>query len=121
MRPALSIVCATVSPMTLTALPDLNSLDSDQLKALVIQQHTLVIEHHALVLEKNTELESKQNEIESLKLLIAKLQRMQFGVSSEKLARHITVVPFRHSGEILTHQHSERYRYLPETEGENSE
>jgi transposase len=64
------------------ALPDLDKLDSAALKALVIEQHTELISHKA-------ELVSKNNEIESLKLLIAKLKRMQFGTSSERLARHI--------------------------------
>ena len=75
--------------VTLTALPDLRTLDSDELKALVIQQHALIIENHALVLEKNAALESQQDEIQRLKLFIAKLQRMQFGPSSERLAHHI--------------------------------
>src|SRR5215469_4729032 len=75
--------------MTLTALPDLNTLDSDELKALLIQQRNLVLENHALVLEKTAELESHQDEIKRLKLFIAKLQRMQFGPSSEKLGCHI--------------------------------
>jgi hypothetical protein len=54
--------------MTLTALPDLDTLDSDELKALVIQQHGLVIENQALVLEKKAELESQQDEIKRLTL-----------------------------------------------------
>ena len=56
-------------------LPDLNALDSDELKALVIETHAELISH--------------KTEIDSLKLLILKLKRMQFGPSSEKLARHI--------------------------------
>jgi transposase len=64
------------------ALPDLDKLDSAALKALVIEKHTELSFHKA-------ELVSKNNEIESLKLLIAKLKRMQFGTSSERLARHI--------------------------------
>src|ERR1051326_873603 len=71
------------------ALPDLTTLDSEELKALVIQQHAIIVENQALVLEKNATLESQQDEIERLKLFIAKLQRMQFGTSSERLARHI--------------------------------
>jgi transposase len=70
-----------MSPST-TALPDLNALDSDRLKALVMEKHALVIEKEAV-------LASQHDEIERLKLFIAKLQRMQFGPSSEKLARHI--------------------------------
>jgi len=57
------------------ALPDLDELDVDALKALVIEKHTALISH--------------QNEIENLQLLILKLKRMQFGTSSERLARHI--------------------------------
>jgi transposase len=49
----------------------------------------LVIEKHVLILEKETELASKHDEIQRLKLFIAKLQRMQFGPSSERLARQI--------------------------------
>jgi transposase len=86
----LSSVCAIVTRMTASnvVLPDLNALDADALKALVIEKH-------ALVIEKDAALTSKQNEIESLKLLIAKLQRMQFGTSSEKLARHIDQLELR--------------------------
>ena len=42
----------------------------------------MVLEHRAL-------LDSRAREIESLKLLIAKLRRMQFGRSSERLEREI--------------------------------
>jgi transposase len=62
-------------------LPDLNALDSDALKALV--------------LEKHTELLSHKTEIENLKLFILKLKRMQFGPSSERLARHIDQLELR--------------------------
>jgi transposase len=56
-------------------LPDLNMLDSDRLKALIVEQHSQLVSH--------------DNEIEHLKLLILKLKRMQYGPSSERLARHI--------------------------------
>ena len=69
-------------------LPDLNALDSDALKALVTEKHALVVEQHA-------EIISHKNEIETLKLLILKLQRMQFGPSSERLARHIDQLVLR--------------------------
>jgi transposase len=42
-----------------------------------------------LVLEHREELQARTREIESLKLLIAKLKRMQFGRSSERLSREI--------------------------------
>src|SRR3984885_1420159 len=53
-----------------TQLPDLDTLDVQSLKALV--------------LAKQAELDSRTTEIESLKLLIVKLKRMHFGPSSEK-------------------------------------
>jgi transposase len=63
-------------------LPDLDALDTERLKALVVEKH-------AVILEKEAALVSQQDEMQRLKLLIAKLQRMQFGRSSEKLAEHI--------------------------------
>jgi transposase len=66
---------------TQRVLPDLETLDSDRLKALVVEQHFQLISH--------------DNEIENLKLLILKLRRMQFGPSSERLARHIDQLELR--------------------------
>jgi transposase len=74
--------------MTPSTLPDLDALDSEKLKALVIEKH-------ARVIEKETELASQHDEIQRLELFIAKLQRMQFGPSSEKLARHIDQLELR--------------------------
>lgn len=58
-----------------STLPDLNILDADALRALILAQHEQLL--------------SRAHEIEHLKLLIAKLQRMQFGRKSEKIARQI--------------------------------
>jgi hypothetical protein len=55
-------------------LPDLNALNPDALKALILAQHETLL--------------SRETEIENLKLLILKLRRMQFGRKSEKLDRH---------------------------------
>ena len=63
------------------ALPDLDALDSDALKALVIEKHTEVISH--------------KTEIENLKLLIFKLKRMQFGRSSERFDREVEQLELR--------------------------
>src|SRR6202035_6120755 len=63
------------------ALPDLNRLDSAALKALILSQHEQLL--------------SRDNEIEHLKLLIAKLRRMQFGRKSEKLYRQIEQLELR--------------------------
>lgn len=56
------------------------------MKALVIEKHTQVIQQHAVL---TTQLSEQKNEIDRLQLLILKLRRMQFGPSSERLARHI--------------------------------
>jgi len=50
-------------------------LDAAGLKALILSQHEQLLSH--------------RSEIEHLKLLIAKLRRMQFGRKSEKLERQI--------------------------------
>jgi transposase len=61
--------------VALTTLPDLETLDPAALKALIVVQHAQLL--------------SRDNEIEHLKLLIAKLRRMQFGRRSEKVERQI--------------------------------
>jgi len=58
-----------------TALPDLDLLDAAGLKTLILAQHEQLLSH--------------RSEIEHLKLLIAKLRRLQFGRKSEKLERQI--------------------------------
>ena len=58
-----------------TTLPDLDRLDQDALKALILSQHEQLL--------------SRTHEIEHLQLLLAKLRRLQFGRKSEKLDRQI--------------------------------
>ena len=65
-----------------TTLPDLNTLDGDALRAMIVAQHEQLQAHIEQLL-------SRDHEIEHLKLLIAKLQRMQFGRRSEKVERQI--------------------------------
>jgi transposase len=62
-------------------LPDLDGLNPNELKALIVSQHELIV--------------SRDSEIEQLKLLIAKLRRMRFGRSSEKLDRQIEQLELR--------------------------
>jgi transposase len=62
-------------------LPDLDTLDVQSLKALV--------------LAKQAELDSRTTEIENLKLLILKLKRMHFGPRSEKYDRDIQQLELR--------------------------
>lgn len=74
--------CGNVCGVTLAALPDLNELDAGTLRALVVEKHLLLM-------EQQTAIASHKDEIDNLKLLILKLRRMQYGPSSERLARHI--------------------------------
>jgi transposase len=67
--------------MSVAALPDLNVLPADALKALILAQHQQLL--------------SRESEIAHLKLLITKLQRMQFGRKSEKLQRQIEQLELR--------------------------
>src|SRR5207237_10761619 len=67
--------------MSVAGLPDLNVLPADALRALILTQHQQLL--------------SRENEIEHLKLLSAKLQRMQFGRKSEKLQRQIEQLELR--------------------------
>lgn len=72
--------------MTLRAsLPDLNTLTPEALKALIVAQHEQILSKDEQLLSKDEQLASRDEEIERLKLLIAKLRRMQFGRKSEKL------------------------------------
>jgi transposase len=85
--------------MVARPLPDLDSLDVEALKALVISQHgelkkqqkTLTEQRQILAEQRQTlaeqikELRSGSEQIEHLKLVIEKLRRMMFGAKSEKI------------------------------------
>jgi transposase len=74
--------------MSVVTLPDLNTLPADALRALILAQQTQLI-------AKDEQLISREREIEHLKLLLAKLHRMQFGRKSEKLTRQIEQLELR--------------------------
>jgi transposase len=74
--------------MLATTLPDLNALDREALQALLVAEH----EERIATQER---LRSRESEIEHLKLLIAKLRRMQFGRRSEKVQRQIEQLELR--------------------------
>jgi transposase len=94
-------------------LPELNTLDKEGLKALILEQHDQLVSH--------------DNEIENLKLLIFKLRRMQFGPRSEKLTVQIEQLelqleemqtarasrPVSPVMESLLHQHKPARQALP--------
>src|SRR5271154_3591851 len=65
--------------MFAASLPDLDSLDLEAAKALLIAQHS----------SYTATLSSRSTEIERLVLLVEKLQRMLFGSKSEKVLRQI--------------------------------
>jgi transposase len=59
----------------MASLPDFDSLDTEAMKSLLMQQHR--------------QLSSKAHEIEHLKLVIEKLRRQIFGAKSEKVAAQL--------------------------------
>jgi transposase len=61
--------------MPVAPLPDLDTLDTAALKNMVIRQHAQLSSHDA--------------EVERLRLIIARLRRLQFGRKSEKIQREI--------------------------------
>src|ERR1035438_3146354 len=61
--------------MVSTALPDLDQLDIEALKVLIVERHDVHVEA----------LSSQAQQIEHLKLVIEKLRRMMFGSKSEKV------------------------------------
>jgi transposase len=78
-----------------TALPDLDSLAPAALKALIFLQHEQLLTKDEQISTQREQLASRDAEIEHLKLLIAKLRRMQFGRKSEKLERQIEQLELR--------------------------
>jgi transposase len=70
--------------MISSPLPDLDALDMEALKALVIAQHSELEQHR-----------SNAQEIEHLNLVIEKYRRMIFGRKSEKLTAQLEQLEFR--------------------------
>jgi len=70
-------------------LADLDGMSVDNLKALLQEQHVELLFHREQLVAKDTQILEYTVEIQTLKLLIAKLQRMQFGKRSEKRAHDI--------------------------------
>jgi transposase len=70
------------------SLPNLDGLDPEALKALLIAKHSESMEQHK-------QLTSNTQEIEHLKLVIEKYRRMIFGRKSEKLTGELEQLEFR--------------------------
>jgi len=88
--------------MDAATLPDLDQLDSKALKSLILALHEQVFSHRKQlttqqeeILSQRKQLASRDAEIEHLKLLIAKLRRMEFGRSSEKRENQIEQLELR--------------------------
>ena len=74
--------------MVPASLPDLDGLDPEALRALVVAKHLESMEQHK-------QLTSNTQEIEHLKLVIEKYRRMIFGRKSEKLTGALEQLEFR--------------------------
>ena len=96
--------------MVLTALPDLDSLDAEALKALVLAHRSEIAAHRAEIAAREAESErqrkalcdeieelrrSSNEQIAYLKLVIEKLRRMMFGAKSEKVVVQLEQLELR--------------------------
>lgn len=76
-------------------LPNLEALNPSELKALIVEQYKQLTTQEERILSQGEQLVSRDAEIEHLKLLLAKLRRMYFGRSSEKVHRQIEQLELR--------------------------
>src|SRR5437868_7098541 len=81
--------------MAVSALPDLNDLPAEELRALLLTTHEQLLSTADQLTTTQEQLQSREREIEHLKLLLVKLHRMQFGRKSEKLQRQIEQLELR--------------------------
>ena len=76
--------------MVRAALPDLDALDPEALKALVLAQHEERQRYLEALAQQREEHQAERlshtQQIERLKLVVEKLRRMLFGRKSEKLS-----------------------------------
>ncbi len=98
--------------MSVASLPDLNALPGEALRALILVQHEQLLSAEDRLTATQEQLQSREREIEHLKLLLAKLHRMQFGRKSEKLTRQIEQLELRL--EELESNRSEKDPHAPE-------
>ena len=81
--------------MSIRALPDLNGLPAEALRAMLVTTHEQLLSTTDKLAVAQEQLQSREREIEHLQLLLAKLHRMQFGRKSEKVARQIEQLELR--------------------------
>ncbi len=78
--------------MISTPLPNLDTLDTEALKKMVVAQHNQLLEQQQLA---SQQIESASQQIEHLKLVIEKYKRMIFGTKSEKLKGELEQLEFQ--------------------------
>src|SRR5260370_23452431 len=78
--------------MVAAALPDLDRLDIEALRALVVEQHAQRRQAYSAHLEA---LSAHSHEIERLRMIIEKLKRMMFGAKSEKISIELEQLELR--------------------------
>jgi transposase len=78
--------------MVATALPDLDRLDIEALRALVVEQHAQRRQAYSAHLKA---LSAQSHEIDRLRLIIEKLKRMMFGAKSEKVSIQLEQLELR--------------------------
>jgi transposase len=98
--------------MPVNALPDLNDLSIEALRALLVTTHVQLLSTDEQLVSTKDQLLSREREIEHLKLLLAKLHGMQFGRKSEKVQRQIEQLELRL--EELEANRSEKESNAPE-------
>jgi transposase len=80
-------------------LPNLDTLDIEALKAMLIAQHGESLRQHSESLQQHRELlqqrDRSHQQIEHLKLVIEKYRRMLFGSKSEKLTGQLEQLEFQ--------------------------
>jgi transposase len=95
--------------MVIAALPDLDQLDAEALKALLIAGHNQLLEQRATLAALHAELDehrqtlsgqseqlrSSSERIEHLKLLVDKMRRMIFGKKSERVVVQLEQLEFQ--------------------------
>ena len=95
--------------MVIAALPDLDQLDAEALKALLIARHNQLLEQRATLAALHAELDehrqtltaqseqlrSSSERIEHLKLLVDKMRHMIFGKKSEKVVAQLAQLEFQ--------------------------
>jgi transposase len=75
--------------MPVAPLPDLDTLDTAALREMVVQQRAQLSSRDAELERLQEKISSHAAEVERLRLVIARLQRLQFGRKSEKIQRQL--------------------------------